>query len=45
MDNFTQATVFYNKILNADMRDRLAFNIAENLKGANTKLQMKAVSI
>ncbi|CAB4012516.1 catalase [Paramuricea clavata] len=45
MDNFTQATVFYNKILNADMRGRLGFNIAENLKGANTKLQMKAVAM
>ena len=44
-DNFEQATAFYDHVLDDGMRKRLAFNIAENMKGANKDLQTKAVSI
>ena len=44
-DNFEQATSFYYHVLDDDMRKRLAFNIAENVKEANQNLQTKAVAM
>lgn len=42
-DNFTQAGVFYNKVLNADERSRLAENIAGHVVDAQEFIQQRAI--
>jgi len=43
-DNFSQVTVFYNKVLDAGARDRLTTNIAKHLSGAAPFIQKRAIS-
>lgn len=42
-DNYGQASVFYNKVLNAEQRSRLVDNISGNLASASPFLQERAV--
>lgn len=42
-DNFTQAGVFYTKVLNADEKTRLVNNISGHLSGASQFIQERAV--
>lgn len=42
-DNFSQATLFWQKVLRTDERQRLASNIAGHLKGAQGFLQERAI--
>ena len=42
-DNFAQASIFYNNVLNADEQARLASNIAGHLADAADFLQERAV--
>lgn len=42
-DNFSQASVLYNKVLNADERTRLVNNISGHLAGASSFIQERAV--
>jgi catalase len=42
-DNFTQAGIFYNKVLNADERDRLTSNIAGHLSNAVPFIQKRVI--
>jgi catalase len=43
-DNFTQVTNFYNKVLNAEEKERLANNIAGHLQGAQEFIRNRAVA-
>lgn len=42
-DNFTQAGIFYTKVLNADEKTRLVNNISGHLAGASQFIQERAV--
>lgn len=42
-DNFSQATVFYNKVLNADEKTRLVNNISGHLAAASPFIQERTV--
>lgn len=42
-DNFSQASLFWQKVLKADERQRLASNIAGHLKGAQGFLRERAI--
>jgi len=42
-DNFSQVTIFFNKVLDADGRDRLTSNIAGHLAGAAPFIQKRAI--
>lgn len=42
-DNFSQATLFWQKVLKADERQRLASNIAGHLKGAQGFIQERVI--
>lgn len=42
-DNFSQASVFYNKVLTAEQKTNLANNISGHLKDASSFLQERAV--
>lgn len=42
-DNFSQATIFYNQVLDADAKTRLVNNISGHLAGASTFIQERAV--
>lgn len=43
-DNFSQAKVFYQKVLDKDAKKRLISNIAGNLKDAEQFIQERAVN-
>jgi len=43
-DNFSQVSVFYNKVLDEKARDRLTTNIANHLCGASEFIQKRAVA-
>lgn len=42
-DNFSQPSIFYNEVLSADERTRLADNISGHLAAASTFIQERAV--
>lgn len=42
-DNFSQASIFYNKVLDADAKTRLVNNISGHLAGASPFIQERAV--
>lgn len=42
-DNFTQAGIFYTKVLNAEAKTRLVNNISGHLAGASQFIQERAV--
>lgn len=42
-DNFSQAGIFYNKVLNAEEKTRLVNNISGHLAGASQFIQERAV--
>lgn len=42
-DNYSQVSIFYNKVLNADEKKRLANNISGNLMNAAPFIQERAV--
>jgi catalase len=44
-DNFSQAKVFFNKVLDPDHQQRLAFNLAQHLKLTQEFIQLRALSI
>jgi len=43
-DNFSQVGTFYNKVLDAEARDRLTSNIAGHLVNAATFIQKRAIA-
>lgn len=43
-DNYSQATIFYTKVLNEEEKQRLADNLAGNIKGAAPNIQRRAVA-
>ena len=43
-DNFSQVSVFYNKVLDAAARDRLTSNIAGHLRNASPFIQKRTVA-
>lgn len=43
-DNFTQASIFYEKILNSEEKERLIRNLSDHLKHAKPHIQEKALA-